>query len=36
MKGVRWVVLAIIVFSSAVAYVLRTNISIVSEMSAKQ
>ena len=31
MKGVRWVVLAIIVFASFVAYVLRTNISIVSE-----
>jgi len=31
MKGVRWVVLAIIVFASFVAYVLRTNFSIVSE-----
>jgi ACS family glucarate transporter-like MFS transporter len=31
MKGVRWVVLAIIVFASFVAYVLRTNLSIVSE-----
>lgn len=31
MKGVRWVVLAIIVLASFVAYVLRTNLSIVSE-----
>jgi len=31
MKGIRWVVLAIIVFASFVAYVLRTNLSIVSE-----
>ena len=31
MKGVRWAVLAIIVFASSVAYVLRTNLSIVSE-----
>lgn len=31
MKGVRWVVLAIIVLASFVAYVLRTNLSIISE-----
>lgn len=31
MKGVRWIVLAIIVFASFVAYVLRTNMSIVGE-----
>lgn len=31
MKGIRWIVLAIIVFASFVAYVLRTNLSIVSE-----
>lgn len=31
MKGIRWAVLAIIVFASFVAYVLRTNLSIVSE-----
>lgn len=31
MKGIRWIVLAIIVFGSSVAYVLRTNLSIVSE-----
>lgn len=31
MKGTRWIVLSIIVFASFVAYVLRTNLSIVSE-----
>lgn len=31
MRGTRWVVLAIIIFASFVAYVLRTNLSIVSE-----
>jgi len=31
-KGTRWIVLAIIVFGSFVAYVLRTNLSIVGEM----
>ena len=31
MKGIRWVVLTIIVFASFVAYVLRINLSIVSE-----
>ncbi|HNP36675.1 MAG TPA: MFS transporter [Woeseiaceae bacterium] len=31
MKGIRWVILAIIVFASFIAYVLRTNLSIVSE-----
>jgi ACS family glucarate transporter-like MFS transporter len=31
MTGIRWIVLAIIVFGSSVAYVLRTNLSIVSE-----
>ncbi len=31
MKGTRWIVLAIVVFASFVAYVLRTNVSIVSE-----
>ncbi len=31
MKGVRWVVLAILAFASSVAYVLRTNVSIVGE-----
>jgi ACS family glucarate transporter-like MFS transporter len=31
MKGIRWIVLAIIVFASFVAYALRTNLSIVSE-----
>ncbi len=31
MKGIRWVVLAILVFASAIAYVLRTNFNIVSE-----
>ncbi len=31
MKGTRWVVLSIIVLASFVAYVLRTNLSIVSE-----
>jgi len=31
MKGVRWIVLAIIVFASFVAYVLRTNLSVVGE-----
>ena len=32
MKGVRWIVLAIIICASFVAYVLRTNLSVVSEM----
>ena len=32
MRGTRWVVLAIIIFASFIAYVLRTNLSIVSEM----
>lgn len=32
MKGIRWIVLAVIIFASFVAYVLRTNLSIVSEM----
>jgi len=32
MKGIRWIVLAILVLASFVAYVLRTNVSIVSEM----
>lgn len=31
MKGVRWIVLAIIICASFVAYVLRTNVSVVSE-----
>jgi len=31
-RGTRWVVLAIIIFASFIAYVLRTNLSIVSEM----
>ena len=31
MRGNRWVVLAIIILASFVAYVLRTNLSIVSE-----
>lgn len=31
MKGIRWVVLAIIISASFIAYVLRTNLSIVSE-----
>jgi ACS family glucarate transporter-like MFS transporter len=31
MKGIRWVVLAILVLGSAIAYVLRTNFNIVSE-----
>jgi len=31
MKGTRWVVLSIIIFASFIAYVLRTNLSIVSE-----
>ncbi len=31
MKGIRWIVLAIIVLSSFVLYVLRTNFSVVSE-----
>lgn len=31
MRGIRWVVLAIIIFASFVAYVLRTNLSIVGE-----
>ena len=31
MKGVRWIVLAILVLASFVAYVLRTNFNIVSE-----
>jgi len=31
MKGIRWIVLAIIILASFVAYVLRTNLSIVSE-----
>ena len=30
--GTRWIVLAIIIFASFIAYVLRTNMSIVSEM----
>ena len=32
MKGTRWIVLAIILFASFIAYVLRTNVSIVGEM----
>ncbi len=32
MKGTRWIVLAIILFASSIAYVLRTNVSIVGEM----
>jgi ACS family glucarate transporter-like MFS transporter len=31
MKGIRWIVLAVIIFASFVAYILRTNLSIVSE-----
>ena len=31
MKGTRWVVLAVIILASFVAYVLRTNFNIVSE-----
>ena len=31
MRGTRWVVLSIIIFASFIAYVLRTNLSIVSE-----
>ncbi|MEJ2128899.1 MAG: MFS transporter [Woeseiaceae bacterium] len=31
MKGYRWVVLAVIILASFVAYILRTNVSIVSE-----
>lgn len=31
MRGTRWIVLAIVVFASFIAYVLRTNVSIVSE-----
>lgn len=31
MKGYRWVVLAVIILASFIAYVLRTNVSIVSE-----
>jgi ACS family glucarate transporter-like MFS transporter len=31
MKGIRWLVLFIVVFAAAVSYVLRTNLSIVSE-----
>lgn len=31
MKGIRWIVLAILVLASFIAYVLRTNVSIVSE-----
>ena len=31
MKGMRWIVLTIIIFASFVAYVLRTNLSIVGE-----
>ena len=31
MRGIRWVVLAIIIFTSFIAYVLRTNFSIVSQ-----
>ena len=31
MKGIRWIVLVVIIFASFVAYVLRTNMSIVSE-----
>ena len=31
MKGYRWVVLGVIIVASFVAYILRTNISIVSE-----
>ncbi len=32
MKGTRWIVLSIILLASFVAYVLRTNVSIVGEM----
>ena len=32
MKGIRWIVLAIIVLASFVAYILRTNFNIVGEM----
>ena len=32
MKGIRWMVLAILVSASFIAYVLRTNVSIVGEM----
>ncbi len=32
MKGTRWIVLAIILLASFIAYVLRTNVSIVGEM----
>ena len=31
MKGIRWLVLFIVVFSGAVSYALRMNLSIVSE-----
>ena len=31
LRGIRWIVLAIIVFASFIAYVLRTNLNIVSE-----
>jgi ACS family glucarate transporter-like MFS transporter len=31
MKGIRWIVLAILVLGSAIAYVLRTNFNVVSE-----
>jgi len=31
-KGIRWIVLAILVLASFIAYVLRTNVSIVGEM----
>lgn len=31
MRGIRWIVLAILIFASFIAYVLRTNLSIVSE-----
>ena len=31
MKGVRWIVLSILIFGSFIAYVLRTNVSIVGE-----
>ena len=33
MKGIRWIVLGILVLASFVAYVLRTNVSIVSSTS---
>lgn len=31
MKGIRWIVLAIIVFASSIAYVLRTSVNVVGE-----